>query len=464
MSSNSFRVWIVDDDQSMRWVMERALSKQGMLPVSFGNAEACLDDLSRNKPDVLISDVRMPGIDGFELLRRVHEMHADLPVIITTAHSDLESALTAYKGGAHEYLPKPFDVTEFVSVVERAAQQFRANEKANEPDAVQPQTELFGEAPAMQEVFRAIGRLSRTSTTVLITGESGTGKELVARSLHRYSPRAGKPFIAINMAAIPSDLLESELFGHERGAFTGAHMQRKGRFEQADGGTLFMDEIGDMPKALQTRLLRVLDEGEFYRVGGHAPVKVNVRILTATNRQLLNRLKEGEFREDLFHRLNVVHIHLPALRERVQDLPLLARNFLTEAVKELEVEPKMFTDEALRILAIQQWPGNLRELRNLCHRLAVLAPGKEITAAELPAEYRGKAAGPGNWNEAVRNWARKKFHAGEIGIHEKALQDMESALITAALEFSGGHKQEAARMLGIGRNTLARKLKEYELK
>ncbi len=463
-NSNSYRIWIVDDDQSLRWVMERALSKRGMLPVSFGSAEACLDELSRNRPDVMISDVRMPGMDGFELLKRVHEMHTDLPVVITTAHSDLESALTAYKGGAHEYLPKPFDITEMVSMVERAAQQQRASENIVEPGIQQSQTEILGVAQAMQDVFRAIGRLSRASMTVLITGESGTGKELVARSLHRHSPRAGKPFVAINMAAIPSELMESELFGHERGAFTGAHVQRKGRFEQAEGGTLFLDEIGDMPKLLQTRLLRVLEEGEFYRVGGHTPVNVDVRILTATNRKLADRIKDGEFREDLFHRLNVMHIHLPALRDRREDMPLLAAHFLSEAVQGLEVETKVFSDDAIQVLARQEWPGNLRELRNLCHRIAALSPVKKITAADLPLEYNDEAVRAKNWNQTVHDWARKKFHSGESNVYQEALDDMETALIKAALEFTGGHKQESARLLGIGRNTLARKMKDNGLK
>src|SRR6516164_4057964 len=375
---SALRVWLVDDDASIRWVLERALRNDGMAPRAFDAAEPALDALRRDAPDVLITDIRMPGASGLELLRRIRDARPELPVIVMTAHSDLASAVSAYEGGAFEYLPKPFDIDQAVALVKRAAS---ANPHIGADDGTTPTIpELLGRAPAMQQVFRAIGRLARSSVTVLITGESGTGKELVARALHEHSPRSGRPFIALNTAAIPADLLESELFGHERGAFTGADAQRRGRFEQAHGGTLFLDEIGDMSLPLQTRLLRVLAEGEFYRVGGQTPIRVDVRVIAATHQNLQDRVQRSLFREDLYHRLNVIRIELPPLRARAEDIPDLLDHYLQVAALELGVEPKSLSKEAEARLAAYSWPGNVRELVNLCRRLTVLAPGNEIRA------------------------------------------------------------------------------------
>jgi two-component system nitrogen regulation response regulator GlnG len=361
-------VWVIDDDQSIRWVLEKALEKADMDVKSFSSASGILETLERGQPDALITDVRMPGMDGFDLLTKIQQRYPQLPVIIITAHSDLDSAVTAYEGGAFEYLPKPFDVEEAVELTRRAVEHGRSTKGVVQPSSSSEVPEIIGEAPAMQEVFRAIGRLSRSNITVLINGESGTGKELVARALHRHSPRADKPFVALNMAAIPRDLLESELFGHERGAFTGAQTQRVGRFEQSDGGTLFLDEIGDMPAEMQTRLLRVLSDGEFYRVGGRVPVKVNVRIIAATHQDLEQRVKDGSFREDLFHRLNVIRVHLPSLRERREDIELLMQHFLQQAAQELNVDSKHLLPETAAYLKQRDWPGNVRQLENFCRR------------------------------------------------------------------------------------------------
>jgi two-component system nitrogen regulation response regulator GlnG len=381
-----------------------------------------------------------------------------------TAHSDLDSAVAAYQGGAFEYLPKPFDVNEAVALVKRACDHARHTQASPEPPSVAP--EIIGEAPAMQEVFRAIGRLSRSNITVLINGESGTGKELVARALHRHSPRGDRPFIALNMAAIPKDLLESELFGHERGAFTGAQSMRHGRFEQADGGTLFLDEIGDMPAELQTRLLRVLAEGEFYRVGGHTPVKVNVRVIAATHQDLEERVRQGRFREDLFHRLNVIRVHLPSLRKRREDIALLLRHFLQRSARELEVEPKVLSQEVERFLSQLDWPGNVRQLENLCRWLTVMASGREVLLQDLPPELRQQPdtpKGEADWEEALRRWADQNLARGESGILESAVPAFERILIRCALARTGGRRQDAARLLGWGRNTLTRKIKELEM-
>lgn len=465
--TDSGSVWVIDDDQSIRWVLEKALEKAKMDVKSFASASGILETLERGRPDALITDVRMPGMDGFELLGKIQQRYPELPVIVITAHSDLDSAVTAYQGGAFEYLPKPFDVQEAVELARRAVAHSRSR-KAGERFAVTEEVpEIIGEAPAMQEVFRAIGRLSRSNITVLINGESGTGKELVARALHRHSPRAEQPFVALNMAAIPHDLLESELFGHERGAFTGAQTQRVGRFEQSDGGTLFLDEIGDMPAEMQTRLLRVLSDGEFYRVGGHTPVKVNVRIIAATHQNLEQRVTQGTFREDLFHRLNVIRIHLPALRERREDVAPLMRYFMQRAALELNVEPKVLMPETETYLKQLDWPGNVRQLENLCRWLTVMASGQEIRIDDLPAELRQpqSAESPGGqgWEAALKCWADRQLADGQEALLDAALPAFERIMIECALARTGGRRQDAARLLGWGRNTLTRKIKELEM-
>src|SRR5689334_19816501 len=461
MSLSSLRVWLVDDDASIRWVLERALRNGGMTPRAFEAAEPALDALRRDAPDVLITDIRMPGHSGLELLKKIRDARPALPVIVMTAHSDLGSAVSAYEGGAFEYLPKPFDIDQAVALVRRAA---HANSQIGGDSSAMPKIpELLGRAPAMQQVFRAIGRLARSSVTVLITGESGTGKELVARALHEHSPRAGRPFIALNTAAIPADLLESELFGHERGAFTGADAQRRGRFEQADGGTLFLDEIGDMSTPLQTRLLRVLAEGEFYRVGGQTPIRVDVRVIAASHQDLKDRVTRGLFREDLYHRLNVIRIELPPLAARAEDVPELLEHYIAAAAHELGVEAKTLSPDALAKLSSYSWPGNVRELVNLCRRLSVLAPGREVHVEDLPAELASAAAaGPrdADWAAALGSWAERAAASGTQPLLDEALPEFERVLIRAALKRTQGHRQEAAKLLGWGRNTLTRKLKE----
>ncbi|HWL63348.1 MAG TPA: nitrogen regulation protein NR(I) [Steroidobacteraceae bacterium] len=456
------RVWLVDDDASIRWVLERALKNAGMSPRLFEAAESALATLGSEVPDVLMTDIRMSGKSGLELLRNVHERHPELPVIVMTAHSDLGSAVSAYEGGAFEYLPKPFDVDQAVDLVRRAAQ---AGEKQVAENLPPPPSmpELLGKAPAMQQVFRAIGRLSRSSVNVLVTGESGTGKELVARALHEHSPRANKAFIALNTSAIPGELLESELFGHEKGSFTGADAQRRGRFEQADGGTLFLDEIGDMNLPLQTRLLRVLAEGEFYRVGGQTPIRVDVRVIAATHQNLEERVARGQFREDLFHRLNVIRIELPPLRARREDVPSLLSHYLGLAAKELGVDTKTLSAGALEVLAQYAWPGNVRELVNLCRRLTVLAPGSEVHVDDLPVDIT--AAGPSStpaddWVSGLAGWADRSAASGGKPLLDEALPQFERTLIRVALKHTQGHRQAAAKLLGWGRNTLTRKLKE----
>jgi len=456
------RVVIVDDDRAIRWVLERALAQPDLDVECIERADTALARLLESPPDVLVTDIRMPGIDGLDLMARVREAHPDLPVIVMTAHSDLDSAVASYQGGAFEYLPKPFDVDEALALVRRAVAHARERQR---PVAVPEglNAEIIGEAPAMQEVFRAIGRLSHSHITVLINGESGTGKERVAQALHQHSPRAGKPFIALNMAAIPRDLIESELFGHEKGAFTGAAQQRQGRFEQANGGTLFLDEIGDMPSETQTRLLRVLADGEFYRVGGHTPVKVDVRIIAATHQNLEVLVDDGRFREDLFHRLNVIRIHLPKLAERREDIPRLTRHFLAEAAKELTTDIKVLTSEAEAHLTRLPWPGNVRQLENICRWLTVMASGREILVEDLPPELRSPSASEssahGDWRTAFRDWADHALAEGHTHLLEEAVPDFERILIETALKHTGGRKGEAAELLGWGRNTLTRKLK-----
>ncbi len=453
-------VWIIDDDRSIRWVLEKALEREGITCEVFGSASEALTRLEKSKPAAVISDINMPGPSGLEFLQHIKEKLPRVPVIIMTAYSDLDSAVAAFQGGAFEYLPKPFDVDAAVDLVRRALAESRETESVDEDMAKVP--EILGQAPAMQEVFRAIGRLSQSNATVLITGESGSGKELVARALHRHSSRASGPFIALNTAAIPKDLLESELFGHERGAFTGAAAQRRGRFEQADGGTLFLDEIGDMPAELQTRLLRVLADGQFYRVGGHSPIKVNVRVIAATHQDLESRVKEGMFREDLYHRLNVIRLRLPALRERREDIPLLARHFLQKSARELGVEPKKLSDAALKLMSGLPWTGNVRQIENICHYLTVMAPGQVIETGDLPPDMIGadKPAETDDWLGCLARQADLKLARGESAILDGLVPDFEKTLIRIALKHTGGRRIEAAHLLGWGRNTLTRKIQE----
>ncbi|MCW5615760.1 MAG: nitrogen regulation protein NR(I) [Rhodocyclaceae bacterium] len=456
-------VWIVDDDRSIRWVLEKALAREGIEHRSFSSARDVLDEFRRSNevPRVLVSDIRMPGESGLELLKEVKARHPQLPVIIMTAYSDLDSAVAAFQGGAFEYLPKPFDVDQAVSLVRRAIEQGAEDQVVGEEAALAP--EILGQAPSMQEVFRAIGRLSQSHATVMITGESGSGKELVARALHRHSPRREAPFVAINTAAIPRDLLESELFGHERGAFTGATAQRRGRFEQAEGGTLFLDEIGDMPPELQTRLLRVLSDGHYYRVGGHQPIKANVRVIAATHQNLEDRVRQGLFREDLFHRLNVIRLRLPPLRERREDVALLVKHFLQKSARELGVEPKRLTEGALRHMQAQTFPGNVRQLENVCHWLTVMAPGQVVDEADLPPEMRepGDASpSPGNWTQALGAEADRLLAESPGEVHERLQREFERVLIRRAMHATGDRRVEAAQLLGLGRNTITRKIQE----
>ena len=491
-------VWIVDDDQSIRWVLEKALGRAGISQRSFDHANDVINALDAGDPppQVLISDIRMPGPSGLDLLARIKALLPDLPVIIMTAYSDLESAVAAFQGGAFEYLAKPFDVDQALALIQRAmAQSAKPLASAQEEEAGMP--EIQGHAPAMQEVFRAIGRLSNSNATVMITGESGTGKELVARALHRHSPRAKKPFIAINTAAIPRDLLESELFGHERGAFTGAATQRRGRFEEADGGTLFLDEIGDMPAELQTRLLRVLSDGHYYRVGGHQSIKSNVRVIAATHQNLEERVRQGLFREDLFHRLNVIRLRLPPLKDRREDIPDLAMHFLARSARELGGDPKQLTPAAMAYLTSLPFPGNVRQLENLCHWLTVMAPGQTVDVNDLPPELRQDAplamdapvvsvpqatgaapavaasapqpsSGGARWTDQLATVVDTMLAGGagtdaEHAIYGSLMQDFERTLIARALHHTGGRRIEAAQLLGIGRNTITRKIQELRL-
>ena len=460
-------VWVIDDDRSIRWVLEKAFKQADFQVESFENAEGVLSALKNAQPDTIVTDIRMPGMDGFGLLEKLQQDYKAIPVIIMTAHSDLDSAVSAYEGGAFEYLPKPFDVDEAVELVQRALS-LRKTEKARHDDQEQLNVtpEIIGEAASMQEVFRAIGRLSRSNITVMINGASGTGKELVAQALHRHSPRADKPFIALNTAAIPKDLLESELFGHERGAFTGAQAQRVGRFEQADGGTLFLDEIGDMPAELQTRLLRVLSDGEFYRVGGRSAIKVDVRIIAATHQDLEKRVQEGLFREDLFHRLNVIRIHMPTLSERKEDIALLSSYFLKRAAQELNVEKKTLDPESEIFLSKQPWPGNVRQLENVCRWLTVMSPAQVVHIEDMPPELQDtdfEEVANSSWEDALKLWLNSQLSAGAENVLDTLMPNMERIMIEVALKHTGGRKQDAARLLGWGRNTLSRKIKELKI-
>ena len=489
-------IWIVDDDHSIRFVLEKALAREQFAVRSFASAREVLSALDNDEPQVMVSDIRMPGGSGIELLGKVKERLPGLPVIVMTAYSDLDSAVSAFQGGAFEYLPKPFDVPKAVELIRRAVDESLREEVRDA--AAAPMPEMLGQAPAMQDVFRAIGRLSQSTVTVMITGESGSGKELVARALHKHSPRASGPFVAINTAAIPKDLLESELFGHERGAFTGAQTMRRGRFEQADGGTLFLDEIGDMPFDLQTRLLRVLSDGQFYRVGGHNPMRANVRVIAATHQNLEDRVKQGVFREDLFHRLNVIRLRLPALRERREDVPSLAKFFLQKSARELGVETKRITDAALARLMKFDFPGNVRQLENICHWLTVMAPAQVIEPKDLPPELMGEgspravttavdvaeaappaqpvphvatveAAAPaasapgGDWLTGLEQDARQMLLSGAPDVWDALTRKFEAQMIHTALEITRGRRIEAAQKLGIGRNTITRKIQELGL-
>jgi len=465
MASRPINAWIVDDDQSVRWVLEKALNQADMETRSFERAEHLLEALGDSAPDVLITDVRMPGMSGMALLERLRKSYPDLPVIVITAHSDLENAVAAYKGGAFEYLPKPFDIDEAVDLVRKAAR-LNGNGATQIDEPASAMASMIGQAPAMQEVFRSIGRLAGSSMTVLITGESGTGKELVARALHDNSPRANKPFVALNTSAIASELLESELFGHERGAFTGADSRRIGRFEQADGGTLFLDEIGDMSPELQTRLLRVLAESEFYRVGGQAAIKVDVRVIAATNQDLVRAVKESRFREDLYHRLNVIRINTPPLRQRQEDIPLLLQHYLAEAARELGSPRKRLDAGAMEALQAFKWPGNVRQLVNASRRLTVTAPGNVISAQDIPGDLGGTESsqqGAKEWTRLLGAWAERQLRSSEEPLLDKAIPEFEKTLIEIAMARTNGHRQEAAKLLGWGRNTLARKMKALQL-
>ena len=487
------KIWVIDDDRAMRWVLEKTFKEEGFDVTSFEEAQSALDLLPSEQPDVILTDIRMPGMDGLNFLAKVKSNYPDLPVIIMTAHSDLESAVSSYQTGAFEYLPKPFDIDEALALVNRAIlhlSKLQQQEQHSKASIALPSTEIIGESPAMQEVFRAIGRLSQSHITVLINGESGTGKELVAHALHRHSPRSSKPFIALNMAAIPKDLIETELFGHEKGAFTGANTQRQGRFEQANGGTLFLDEIGDMPFETQTRLLRVLADGEFYRVGGHIPIKVNVRIVAATHQDLERLVQSGKFREDLYHRLNVIRIHIPKLAHRSEDIPMLAQHFLATAAKELAVSPKILKSETVAYLQQLPWPGNVRQLENTCRWLTVMITDREIYPIDLPPELKQisvddkslnstsptsstanvavSTSSPhpssyfdvSSWDQFLEQWVIEKLQNGEMKILDIATPIFERTLIQAALSQTKGRKRHAAELLGWGRNTLTRKLKE----
>ena len=462
-------VWIVDDDKSIRWVIEKALQKSAMQTRSFQSAAELLVCLKHDMPDVLITDIRMPNLNGLELLEKIKINHPKLPVIVMTAHSDLDSAVATFHGGAFDYLPKPFDIVELVDLTRRACvhsrqqREFTENLQVIEASQIQG---IIGEAPAMQEVFRAIGRLARSQITVLINGESGTGKELVAKALHRHSPRNEKPFIALNMAAIPKDLMESELFGHEKGAFTGAVQRRAGRFEQANGGTLFLDEVGDMPAELQTRLLRVLADGEFYSVGAYASTKVDVRIIAATHQNLEELVRQGRFREDLFHRLNVIRIHIPPLRERKQDIPLLLQYFLFQAARELDMDAKILKPEVESFLSTLEWRGNVRQLENTCRWLTVMAVGREVHLEDLPPELleqnSEKTLPQGNWQILLRDEIVQDLYKQTPDIAKKIIAIVESILIKTALDFTSNKRYEAALLLGYGRNTLTRKVSELK--
>jgi two-component system nitrogen regulation response regulator GlnG len=454
-------VWVVDDDEAIRFVLVRALGRAGYRTQSFDTVSAVSNALDVSSPSVIITDIRLPDADGLSVLQALEERAIEVPVIAMTAFSDLDQAVSAFQSGVFDYLSKPFDLDQVLAVVARAT---AVPGKAPEKLDVVGSKRLIGDSPAMQEVFRTIGRLSRSSISVLITGETGSGKEVVARALHQHSPRSNGPFVAINTAAIPAELLESELFGHEKGSFTGAHVRRPGRFEEAAGGTLFLDEIGDMPLPLQTRLLRVLAEGDYHRVGGRDLLRADVRVLTATHQDLQKKIAEGSFREDLYHRLNVISIELPPLRERTEDIPLLASHFLSLAAREMGLEEKYLLPETISVLQSKTWPGNVRQLQNLCQQLCVMAPGEQILPEDLPVGLQEKIAGEGGqaWTKALHSWARKQLLGGQAELMADARRQFERVILDCALDHTGGKRAEAARLLGLGRNTLTRKLKELD--
>ena len=453
-------VWVVDDDESIRWVLEKGLSDGGMDVQTFDSANKVIKKLETENPHLILTDIRMPGPSGIDLLDKVKELRPDIPVIIMTAHSDLDSAVESYEHGAWEYLPKPFDIEEALSMVKRAT----SADEINNEEPTETQAEVIGEAPAMQEVFRAIGKLSNSNSTVLLNGESGTGKELVARALYQHSPRKDKTFIALNMADIPKELLEAELFGHEKGAFTGADERRIGRFEQADGGTLFLDEIGDMQLETQTRLLRVLSNGEFYRVGGREPIKVDVRIITATHQNIEDLVKAGNFREDLFHRLNVIKLSLPKLNERKEDIPTLVKHFFQRSSDELVEEKKYLSAEVEDYFMTLSWPGNVRQLENTCRWLTVMSPTREVKLEDLPDDLKVEnIENMNDWTKVLQTWSENYLAKGNNNLLEEAIPDFERTIIKVALNKTMGRKKEAAELLGWGRNTLTRKIKELGL-
>ena len=467
-------VWIVDDDRSIRWVLEKALQKADIPCKTFSEAESVLQAIKKEQPALILSDIHMPGKSGLEMLAEIKKSYPKLPIIIMTAYSDLDSAVASFQGGAFEYLPKPFDIDKAIELVRRATE---GSEEEEQTPAEETASEIIGKAPAMQEVFRAIGRLSQSKATVLLTGESGAGKEVVARALHKHSPRSNAPFVAINMAAIPKDLMETELFGHEKGAFTGASAIRHGRFEQAEGGTLFLDEIGDMPAELQTRLLRVLSDGYYYRVGGHQSLKANVRIIAATHQNLEAMVRENRFREDLYHRLNVIRLRLPPLRERPEDIPLLVNHFLQKSAENLGVEPKLMSEEAMEFLKRFPFPGNVRQLENLCNWLVVMAPSQHIRVTDLPEEVRngeaekvhkngevsGSTPAGGSWEELLKGEVKEMLKNQSPDLMKQLADTFESIVIGTALEYTHGRRVDAATRLGIGRNTITRKIAELKL-
>ena len=467
-------VWIVDDDRSIRWVLEKALQKADIPCKTFSEAESVLQAIMKEQPALILSDIHMPGKSGLEMLAEIKKSYPKLPIIIMTAYSDLDSAVASFQGGAFEYLPKPFDIDKAIELVRRATEE---SEEEEQTPAEETASEIIGKAPAMQEVFRAIGRLSQSKATVLLTGESGAGKEVVARALHKHSPRSNAPFVAINMAAIPKDLMETELFGHEKGAFTGASAIRHGRFEQAEGGTLFLDEIGDMPAELQTRLLRVLSDGYYYRVGGHQSLKANVRIIAATHQNLEAMVRENRFREDLYHRLNVIRLRLPPLRERPEDIPLLVNHFLQKSAENLGVEPKLMSEEAMEFLKRFPFPGNVRQLENLCNWLVVMAPSQHIRVTDLPEEVRngeaekvhkngevsGSTPAGGSWEELLKGEVKEMLKNQSPDLMKQLADTFESIVIGTALEYTHGRRVDAATRLGIGRNTITRKIVELKL-
>lgn len=467
-------VWIVDDDRSIRWVLEKALQKADIPCKTFSEAESVLQAIKKEQPALILSDIHMPGKSGLEMLAEIKKSYPKLPIIIMTAYSDLDSAVASFQGGAFEYLPKPFDIDKAIELVRRATEE---SEEEEQTPAEETASEIIGKAPAMQEVFRAIGRLSQSKATVLLTGESGAGKEVVARALHKHSPRSNAPFVAINMAAIPKDLMETELFGHEKGAFTGASAIRHGRFEQAEGGTLFLDEIGDMPAELQTRLLRVLSDGYYYRVGGHQSLKANVRIIAATHQNLEAMVRENRFREDLYHRLNVIRLRLPPLRERPEDIPLLVNHFLQKSAENLGVEPKLMSEEAMEFLKRFPFSGNVRQLENLCNWLVVMAPSQHIRVTDLPEEVRngeaekvhkngevsGSTPAGGSWEELLKGEVKEMLKNQSPDLMKQLADTFESIVIGTALEYTHGRRVDAATRLGIGRNTITRKIAELKL-